>query len=636
MRLKKSEVSERITRIKEEQNRIFLRKIRKSRVERAVSFLLFQGGRNFKKREWKQNVLLKFAAGITLSLVIVMVGIFSMVSSMVTQTDELELTKIWTYLTELDADKTLILQKHYLGAQTSNRLTKPMKTIKSDIDEILSYLDIQVDELQIANQTFKSKLNLLHDQLWGLDLGSKNNQLSTQYLSQVIEWSEELKQRLNLKMEVGPYSHLVELQSPFKETSIQINQRYGYYVKDQIKKCFNGIKLQAKENEDVFSPLAGKVIITNDAILIESYERQLRLTNVSPTVNHNSEVKAGEPIGRVIKENELTIEYSKKANIVNPSFYFPQVEYVENKSEMLDFQNQLFDEGRFRQTIVLHCHSFSSKADKIITEAKKNGLSPVIFAAIMIQESAWGTSKELIEKNNPAGLMSEDRLIHYPSLDEGIEATGRTLKNLIVERELTTLERLGSVYCPVGTENDPTGLNHYWVPAIKDLLVQLGGTTDMSLLWNSDSSFARQILVKAKSLYQTNVQYTQGSSRGSWPYYDCSSFVIWTMNELGFDIPFGNTETLYSLEGTVLKEITHNEIRSGDLFIWGEKGGSTGDYGHTGFFLDNEGQTILHCAPATKRGFGQQGDIVITPFDGYYGDLQVAPVYFYRIVERDD
>ena len=56
------------------------------------------------------------------------------------------------------------------------------------------------------------------------------------------------------------------------------------------------------------------------------------------------------------------------------------------------------------------------------------------------------------------------------------------------------------------------------------------------------------------------------------------------MNELGINIPFGNTETLYGLEGTILKAITRNEIRAGDLFIWGEKGGSAGDYGHTGFF----------------------------------------------------
>ncbi len=47
--------------------------------------------------------------------------------------------------------------------------------------------------------------------------------------------------------------------------------------------------------------------------------------------------------------------------------------------------------------------------------------------------------------------------------------------------------------------------------------------------------------------------------------------MIWVMNELGSNIPFGNTETLYGLEGTVLKAITRNEIRAGDLFIWGER-----------------------------------------------------------------
>ena len=83
---------------------------------------------------------------------------------------------------------------------------------------------------------------MLHDQLWELDPDTKNSQLRTRYLSQIIEWSEELKQRLHLKMEVGPYPHLVELHSPFKEENIQINQRYGYYVKDQVKACFNGIK----------------------------------------------------------------------------------------------------------------------------------------------------------------------------------------------------------------------------------------------------------------------------------------------------------------------------------------------------------------------------------------------------------
>lgn len=62
-------------------------------------------------------------------------------------------------------------------------------------------------------------------------------------------------------------------------------------------------------------------------------------------------------------------------------------------------------------------NAFSTKADKIIAEAKKAGVSPVIFAAIMIHESAWGTSQAIREHNNPSGQMSSSGIIHYNSLD---------------------------------------------------------------------------------------------------------------------------------------------------------------------------------------------------------------------------
>ncbi len=621
----------------EEKKRDFRRKLLGLRTNEHHSPFGIRIFRRIRKQELKRlgkplSLLKLSLISIWLLSMLVTAGMFSFISLVITQADELELTNVWTYITELDADKTLRLQTDS-SVQSHSGVSKS-RTIRSNIDELLSYLDIQADEFKLANQLFKSKINKVHDQLWKLHLNAEDSRLTTQYLTQVVDWSEDLKQRLNLKLEVGLYSHLIELRSPFKEEKLQINQRYGYYVTDSVKQHFNGIKVQATEKEEVFSPLTGKVRLTEDAIHIESQDRQLIVTNILPLVSNDSEVKAGELIGRVSKENELMIEYSKKENKVNPSFYFPQVEYIEDGDEP-DFPHESFDEGLFRRLILLNCHAFSDKATKIITEAKKNGLSPVIFAAVMIHESAWGTSQGIIEKNNPAGLMSENGLLSYSTLDEGIEATGRTLKNLIVDQQLTTIEQLGSVYSPVGADNDPTGLNNYWVSAIKQLMVQLGGSAGMSLLWQSEVAINQQLLVTAKSLYQTNVQYSQGSNRGVWPYHDCSSFVIWVLNELDIRVPLGNTDTLYHLEGTHLRAISYNEVMAGDLFIWGEKGQSAGDYGHTGFFLDRGGKTILHCTPASKKGFGQQGDIVITPFEGYYGDPQVAPVYFYRIVERN-
>lgn len=279
-------------------------------------------------------------------------------------------------------------------------------------------------------------------------------------------------------------------------------------------------------------------------------------------------------------------------------------------------------------------NAFSTKADKIIAEAKKAGVSPVIFAAIMIHESAWGTSQAIREHNNPSGQMSSSGIIHYNSLDEGIEATGRTLQNLIVKRKLQTVEQLGSVYCPVGAANDPLGLNKYWVPAIKDFMVALGGEKDMSLVWASTSGKGKgnKSLEFAYTLHENGVQHSQGlNQRGRFPYHDCSSFVTWAMKQAGINVSIGSTEYLYSLEGTILQPITRAEIRAGDIFVWGTKGSSSGNFGHTGFFTDKGGKHILHATPATGRGFGQDGDVVETPFEGYFGDTNLAPVYFYRI-----
>lgn len=124
----------------------------------------------------------------------------------------------------------------------------------------------------------------------------------------------------------------------------------------------------------------------------------------------------------------MFIQYTRSGTIVNPGFYFPNVQYLQFTNFGYMTSGSGFNEAVFRMVILTKCNLFSSKADKIIAEAQKAGVSPVIFAAIMIHESAWGTSKAIREHNNPSGQMSSSGIIHYATLDEGIEATGRTLK----------------------------------------------------------------------------------------------------------------------------------------------------------------------------------------------------------------
>lgn len=106
--------------------------------------------------------------------------------------------------------------------------------------------------------------------------------------------------------------------------------------------------------------------------------------------------------------------------------------------------------------------------------------------------------------------------------------------------------------------------------------------------------------------------------------YDCSSAVYYSLIAGGF-LPsgsMGNTETLYGLEGSLLLPIKRAEVKKGDIFVAGIKGGSGGSDGHTGVFLSND--TIIHCT-YPKNG------IATTPATGWMGDYSGLPVYYYRL-----
>lgn len=136
-----------------------------------------------------------------------------------------------------------------------------------------------------------------------------------------------------------------------------------------------------------------------------------------------------------------------------------------------DINQQKWDSA-FAQAGVL-----SEKGDKFLEIASKQGIDPVLFAAISFNETAWGTSNAVISRNNPGGLMNSSGLMTFSSLDEGLEAMGLTLHNRIIVDGLDTIEKLGAVYCPIGASNDPTGMNASWIPTVHSIVNKLGGLT---------------------------------------------------------------------------------------------------------------------------------------------------------------
>ena len=124
---------------------------------------------------------------------------------------------------------------------------------------------------------------------------------------------------------------------------------------------------------------------------------------------------------------------------------------------------------------------FTDKGQIFIEVAEKYGVDPVLMAAVAFHETGSGTSAAVMLKNNPGGLMDPATgsrfLYSFTTIEEGIEAMGKTLHNRIIKDGLITISDLGSAYAPIGADNDPTGLNNHWVPAVTKFVAQFGGLT---------------------------------------------------------------------------------------------------------------------------------------------------------------
>ncbi len=152
---------------------------------------------------------------------------------------------------------------------------------------------------------------------------------------------------------------------------------------------------------------------------------------------------------------QQTVEQFKKAEItyVEPKVEEPKVEVKEE----------------VKQKPVC---TFGEVSCKIYDKAKEMGLNEEhskIVVAIAKWETGNYTSNAFKNKNNVGGMMCSGELIKYNSLDEGINAFVKNLKNNYFDIGLDTIDKIQPKYCPVGAENDPYGLNKYWLDGVKNL-----------------------------------------------------------------------------------------------------------------------------------------------------------------------
>lgn len=131
-------------------------------------------------------------------------------------------------------------------------------------------------------------------------------------------------------------------------------------------------------------------------------------------------------------------------------------------------QNETKQEEEYKCTLE---HETSCK---IQNKAIEYGIDWRMAVAISRWETGNYTSSLYKNKNNVGGLYCRG-FLEYKSLDDGIDAFVSNLKRNYFDMGLDTLEEIQKKYCPIGADNDPTGLNKNWLNGVTKIYQSLEG-----------------------------------------------------------------------------------------------------------------------------------------------------------------
>lgn len=94
--------------------------------------------------------------------------------------------------------------------------------------------------------------------------------------------------------------------------------------------------------------------------------------------------------------------------------------------------------------------------------AKEKGVNPFILIAINIEESAYGTSKAALNKNNVGGLMQKGKTMYCKSVSDSISISANVLNKNVYDKNLTNLRTIGTKgnYCCAGQAGREKWINN--------------------------------------------------------------------------------------------------------------------------------------------------------------------------------
>lgn len=189
--------------------------------------------------------------------------------------------------------------------------------------------------------------------------------------------------------------------------------------------------------------------------------------NLSVNVIEKVEAKVKYELNKNNKELKLDKEHFEKQKNTKK-----EVEETKKETEILEVE----DVNKVEEVVDKCMMDYTSC--KIKEVAIREGIQDwKIPVAIARHECGYKDNQYLSnaakEKNNIGGMMYYDTttnssyLMSFDTIDEGVEAFVSNLKRNYFNLGLDTIEKIQPKYAPVNAQNDPYGLNEFWVAGVR-------------------------------------------------------------------------------------------------------------------------------------------------------------------------
>lgn len=309
---------------------------------------------------------------VVVSIISIFTSIFSNISL---KSDDVELTKAYSYMTQLDSELTaeivniqLVSGKQVQIFVNGTSCNIDDFEIRTDVDMVLAWFDAEYEDYAFdaiiyglfGGTNIKEEIELIWEDLYSYETKDIYDKNSGENILQVNVHAESFesfaennapknKQSFEFMKEIGVFTSKGEILKPFKFDSIL--NRYGYYCRPVTKKVFgkektslwifehSGVDLKADEGTKVKSGMNGTVVFVGNS---KDYGNSVHIENKDGksviyysklkdiTVEKGQKVKQGTIIGHVGNTGTscsefgacLHVEYYKKGKNVVPSMYF--------------------------------------------------------------------------------------------------------------------------------------------------------------------------------------------------------------------------------------------------------------------------------------------------------------------------